>query len=454
MIPRMIPRHLGWLLLGVTLGLAFTSAFAATESKPTLPFVRDDYPKALAEAQARKLPLFVDVWAPWCHTCRSMAAYVFPDPKLRKYSSKFVWATIDIEKPQNAALRKNFVIEGYPSFYIVEPADGKVALRWIGAATVDQLRQLLDDGLKALDAKGDGRLRLSLARADRLYGEGQLETAVAAYEDTLKLAPKGWNRYGRTVESLLFSLQSTKRYEQCAETALAEFPKLRNTASALNLAAVGLDCAVSLPKDNSKRTTMIATLEKVARETMDNAKVVAAADDRSGLYMTLIAAREDAGDSQAAKALTVEWSAFLDKEAAKARTPDARAVFDSHRMAAYNKLGQPERAIPMLTASEKDLPDDYNPPARLAVAYQVTKQYDLALAAVDRALAKAYGPRQLMIYRTKADILAAMGNTEGAKTTLQAALKLAESLPEGQRSERTIAALKEKLALLEKPAAH
>lgn len=30
-----------------------------------LPFISDDYPKALAEARARKLPIFIEAWAPW-----------------------------------------------------------------------------------------------------------------------------------------------------------------------------------------------------------------------------------------------------------------------------------------------------------------------------------------------------------------------------------------------------
>jgi len=30
-----------------------------------LPFVEDDYARALAEARARKLPLFIEAWAPW-----------------------------------------------------------------------------------------------------------------------------------------------------------------------------------------------------------------------------------------------------------------------------------------------------------------------------------------------------------------------------------------------------
>jgi hypothetical protein len=32
---------------------------------PALPFIDDDYARALVEARARKLPLFVEAWAPW-----------------------------------------------------------------------------------------------------------------------------------------------------------------------------------------------------------------------------------------------------------------------------------------------------------------------------------------------------------------------------------------------------
>jgi hypothetical protein len=45
--------------------------FAALLAPPVLApaatagFVADDYPKALAEAKARRLPLFVEAWAPW-----------------------------------------------------------------------------------------------------------------------------------------------------------------------------------------------------------------------------------------------------------------------------------------------------------------------------------------------------------------------------------------------------
>jgi len=34
-------------------------------ARDVLPFVDNDYPKALARARAKDLPLFVDAWAPW-----------------------------------------------------------------------------------------------------------------------------------------------------------------------------------------------------------------------------------------------------------------------------------------------------------------------------------------------------------------------------------------------------
>jgi hypothetical protein len=46
----------------VALALAVAAPAAAAGS---LPFVEDDYPRALADARARNVPLVVDVWAPW-----------------------------------------------------------------------------------------------------------------------------------------------------------------------------------------------------------------------------------------------------------------------------------------------------------------------------------------------------------------------------------------------------
>jgi hypothetical protein len=47
---------------------AATSAFAlagAAETKSVLPWIEDDYARALSEARARNLPIFAEAWAPW-----------------------------------------------------------------------------------------------------------------------------------------------------------------------------------------------------------------------------------------------------------------------------------------------------------------------------------------------------------------------------------------------------
>jgi tetratricopeptide (TPR) repeat protein len=108
----------------------------------------------------------------------------------------------------------------------------------------------------------------------------------------------------------------------------------------------------------------------------------------------------------------------------------------------------------MLEQSQRDFPEDYNPPARLAAAYKAMGKYEESIRYADLALSRAYGPRRLTIFRTKVDAQAAMGDKDGARATMRAAVAEAEALPDGQRNDRTIASLKEKLASLDQmPAA-
>jgi hypothetical protein len=50
--------------LALTGGLAIVSA-APAASRAVLPWVEDDYPKALTLARAKSVPIFVEAWAPW-----------------------------------------------------------------------------------------------------------------------------------------------------------------------------------------------------------------------------------------------------------------------------------------------------------------------------------------------------------------------------------------------------
>src|SRR5262249_21876958 len=139
-------RALPWMLFVASAALAANAPAPA----PVLPFIEDDYEKALSLARQKKVPIFVEAWAPWGHTCRSMRAFVFTDKALAKHAGQFVWLSIDTEKAKNAAFSKKYPIRAWPSLYVIDPARERIALRWVGGATVPQLEKLFVDGTKAV----------------------------------------------------------------------------------------------------------------------------------------------------------------------------------------------------------------------------------------------------------------------------------------------------------------
>lgn len=443
-LPLAVPALLIAALAAAPTPVLAAKAAASHAGAQVLPFIEDDYARALQVARQKHLPIFIEAWAPWCHTCRSMKAYVLSDPSLASEAGRFVWLSMDGENAKNVALRKKLAIVGFPTYYVMDPADERVAFRWIGAFNVSQFKHVLDAGELAVQG-GKSALDRMLVSADSLAATGQDSLAAEVYGRLLLEAPRGYLHYGRVADALVFSLAQSGQHEAAAQNALEVLRGLGHTPAAANVAATGLSAALELPKENENRAALATFLETRTGELVADTALAISDDDRSGLHITLLDAREAAGDSAGRRRRAERWAAFLEGAAARAGTPERRAVYDSHRLSAYLDLGQPERAVPMLEQSERDLPNDYNPPARLSVALRDLKRWDEALAANDRALAKTYGPRALNIYRTRVDILMGRGDTAGAKAALGQAIAAAEALPEGLRSKSTIESLKKRL---------
>jgi hypothetical protein len=53
------------LVVGPATSATAPAAKVGRARPPAVPFIEDDYDRALAEARARKVPLFVESWAPW-----------------------------------------------------------------------------------------------------------------------------------------------------------------------------------------------------------------------------------------------------------------------------------------------------------------------------------------------------------------------------------------------------
>jgi tetratricopeptide (TPR) repeat protein len=376
-----------------------------------------------------------------------MRAYVFTDKALARHAGRFVWLELNTDLPKNAVFQEKYPLENWPTFFIIDPREEKALVRFAGSATVAQLEKLFEDGERAYRGEAQGA-EAAMARGDALYGAGKPAEAAQAFTQALAEAPSDWSRRGRTVESLLVALWGAKQYDACARKAAEELPRLPRSPSLANATTLAIGCAASMAPENPQRNELLRAFDAKGREVMAPPSIDMPADDRSGLYEAMVEGRAELGDEAGAKALAGEWLTFLEGEAAKAPNPEARTVFDSHRMSASMMLEEPMRAVPAIEQSEKDLPHDYNPPARLAVLYRMLGRLDDALAASDRALSKVQGSRRLRVLSDRSAIHAARGEKDAAVKTLEEALAYAKALPEAQVSKRQVEALEKKLAEL------
>jgi tetratricopeptide (TPR) repeat protein len=285
-------------------------------------------------------------------------------------------------------------------------------LEWPSSATADELVPLLDEARRAMKEGGKTR-DVSPAQA--------LETRIEG-------------------------LFAKKDDAECVAVAERELPAMKRGAG--RATTLELLCLARMPAGEGRRAALDRAVERGRAITADPSEPMLA-DDRSDLFGSMVEALESDGRAAEAKQTARAWSAYLDAEAAKAPDPSARAVFDAHRTEAYLAIGEPERAVPMLQASAKDFPQDYNPPARMARAYLAMKRYDDALAAIDRAIPLAYGPRTLRLFATRADIQEKRGDVRGAAATLRDAVARAHAMSLPPRYQPLLGELEHRAQTLE-----
>ncbi|HSK03429.1 MAG TPA: thioredoxin family protein, partial [Kofleriaceae bacterium] len=166
-----------------------------------LAWIHDDYAAAVACAKAKDVPIVLDLWAPWCHTCLSMQTTVFTDRSFEAVAGKFVFAALDTDREVNAAAVAKFPLSAWPTFYVIGP-DEAVLARFPGAASVAQFHAFLEAGARARAggaAGADARMlsgERALAAKDLATAEGELAAALAA-------APADWPRRPDALVSLI-----------------------------------------------------------------------------------------------------------------------------------------------------------------------------------------------------------------------------------------------------------
>lgn len=376
-----------------------------------------------------------------------MRAHVFTDRALAEQSGRFAWLAVDVENAANTKFLEQFPWEAVPTFLVIDPVAERVIYKWLGSVDRIQLEARLAEALRFHGVVAGGPAAdpagLALAEADRLNGADRKAEAAAAYRRAIELGGPAWPSRARATEMMVLALALHGDQQQCVDEALAAAGAIARGSSFANVVSTGLSCALEADRKQLWRAAAIAKLEPLVQEALALPDLLG--DDRSGLYATLLDARDDAGDEAGSKTLAGQWLEFLETATASATSAEERAAYDSHRVSAALAAGDPARVLPALERSARELPTDYNPHARMAIVLRELGRYDDALTASDRALALAYGPRKLTLYEARAAIHQKRGDTAATKQTYRDAIAFAHSLPPSPRLQRTIERLEQKL---------
>jgi thiol-disulfide isomerase/thioredoxin len=401
----------------------------------TLPFVSDDYPQALASARARRLPLVVDVWAPWCPACRFMRTTVLTDPRLAHLGSQFVWLEVDTEEPANFDFVEKFPIEAWPTFYVIDPATEQVVLRWMGTATAEELEKLLGRAQRIMRREKSDRAGAAMARGTALAAARRYAEAADAFGDALDLAGPKWEGRAAAADALLQALSMGDDHALCADMARGVLRTLPPGPATARVAAAGLACASALEPAEA-RVDALTLLEPVARAALTYPGVLTA--DRSGLFEALLGARQASRDEAGARRVAGQWLDWIEAQSARAATPMARSALDGDRLTAALALGDVPRVIPALEASARALTDEYFARSYLARAYLEVGRAEEAVAAAQAAAVLVEGPRKVNVLLLEARGLRASGDVPAARAAVEEAIRHGEALPETVRPRRAL----------------
>lgn len=396
----------------------------------------DDYKAAVAQAQAEKKVIVVDLWAPWCHACLSMQNFVFKDEKVQALDKVSVFLALDTEKEANAELVKRFKPTAWPSFLVLDPKGEKVLARLTGGATAAEFSAFVTQAAEA-------KKPTTLAKADAALTQGSRPEAEKLYQAALGEKGMTPQQIGRAATSLVLMYWQNGRPDQCAIEGERFAKAAAGTYFAAGLRATAAECLMEKEPLDKKRLTALAA---ALIDDLKNPEL--AVDDKSDLYSTIASCHEALGDKAAAEAAMRARLAMLEDAARSAPDAETARTFDAHRTEVYIDLGRPDDAIAMLTASEQQAPQDYNPPARLALAYFKKGDLANARAAVARAKQKVYGPRTAVVLMLEGDIEKKAGDKTKAKAAYEAAKGVLKKQPPSLGVQRRLQQLEKNLSSL------
>ena len=378
--------------LGAALGCApppQASAAAATEPRalPQLPrrleFHDGPYEAVAASAQAQRKLVFVDAWAPWCHTCLSMRDVVLHSEELGGYASDYEFVAVDTDRPETAPFLERYRVKVWPTFFVIDPGSGAVLAMHGGAMSLTETKALLDLGLRTRSAGGSeqpGEAQLRAAHA--AFASRDLARAAKLYEDAAGLVA-----HARRAEALLGAMRTL--YElgdapRCVAFGEAHAAGVPGSAAPADFVSYWRECVNKLLDAEAKQAARARVRDRL-RQLAAAPPAGASVDDRADLLAYAAEAERDLGDLQAARLLEDTRLTLLEQAARAAPDATAAQVFDYARMNAYLALKRGDEAVAMFRERIEQLPGSYEAHARLASTLLALERPREAMPALERA---------------------------------------------------------------------
>ncbi|MFN3196788.1 MAG: thioredoxin family protein [Bradymonadia bacterium] len=436
--------------IGLLVGALMLICLGSAHGKG-IEWIKDDYAKAMELAKKKRVPLVVDLWAPWCHTCLSMKAHVFTDKKLEPFAKKFVWLALDTDKPENAEALDDLPVEAWPTLYVASPVDGSIQGRLVGAATPEQIIGLLKQGQAGHTGvvKRKEGLEPHLAQwraADALMADGEYQEAAMRYRKALTLSPQGLERRQELVGSLVLALQRAGRYAQCLKMGGSQLviATRRVAASAADFVQTVDTCAVALERVNDDHRTAIVRFRKRAAVRLEailaEAEGKLTLDDHSDAMRILRTLMVRLGLKRQAQELANTQLQMLDAFAFGTADPKARMMYSWPRTEVYLFLDRGMDLVDHLRYTAQQLPEEYDAHYRLAWLLHRLERHDEALKPAKKALALAYGPRRARLFTLLGDIHKALKQVTEERAARMGAVATLTGLPMSMRDQKAIEA--------------
>ncbi|MBS1567385.1 MAG: thioredoxin family protein, partial [Bacteroidetes bacterium] len=151
-------------------------------------FTSDSWKAILQKAKSQNKLIFLDAQTTWCRPCIQMAKDVFTLDRVADYYNKnFINVSMDMEKGDGPALRKQYKINAYPTFLYID-GNGKLVHFDGGFQDADRF---IKNGQTAVSNKAAGKSTGPTAEKEVIDSKTMVNADVIPFADAGAMRPAG-----------------------------------------------------------------------------------------------------------------------------------------------------------------------------------------------------------------------------------------------------------------------